>query len=133
MIFHRELAEKVMSGEKTVTRRQVSVNPRSPWWRERCAYTVGKVFTVNPGRGVKRIGEARVVACDRIALGYPKHDEARREGFESVTQLMLGFMLLNRWKAWKPEAEVWRIEFELCAALTTAARAQTVGEWEDEQ
>jgi hypothetical protein len=33
--FQRELAEKVMAGEKTVTRRLVSDNPRSPWWRER--------------------------------------------------------------------------------------------------
>lgn len=33
MNFKPELAAKVMSGEKTVTRRLVSENPRSPWWR----------------------------------------------------------------------------------------------------
>ncbi len=44
MNFRPELAEAVMADppRKTVTRRLVSDNPNSPWWREKCAYRVGQ-------------------------------------------------------------------------------------------
>lgn len=109
MIFKAELAELVVAGEKTVTRRLCSENPRSPWWRERCTYQPGKVFTVNPGRGVTRIGEARVVSCDRQALGYLTDDEARAEGFENATVFRATFEAING--SYDPDVMVWRIEF----------------------
>ena len=37
MNFRPELAEKVMAGEKTVTRRVASENPRSPWYVGGCS------------------------------------------------------------------------------------------------
>jgi hypothetical protein len=51
MNFRPELAEKVMAGEKTVTRRLVSDNPRSPWYVGGCSLNVGQDYAVCPGRG----------------------------------------------------------------------------------
>ena len=84
MIFRRELAELILAGEKTATRRRQNENPRSPWFKERCAYKVGQVFTINPGRGVKRIGEARATAVYAAPLSAVTAPEARQEGFRSV-------------------------------------------------
>ncbi|MGH2878983.1 MAG: ASCH domain-containing protein [Solirubrobacteraceae bacterium] len=112
MIFKRELAEKVMRGEKTVTRRLCSNNPRSPWWRERCAYREGQVFTINPGRGVPRIGEARVTGVRKQRLGDGFCDEeARREGFPTTAAFVDAFVAING--SIDPAAVVWRVEFEV--------------------
>jgi hypothetical protein len=109
MIFKPELAALVVAGEKTVTRRLCSDNPRSPWWRERCTYQPGKVFTVNPGRGVTRIGEARVTSCRRMPLGRLSFSEARKEGFSDPRQFMAAFAGING--EYDPELMVWRVEF----------------------
>lgn len=110
MIFKRELAEKVIAGEKTVTRRVCSENPRSPWWRERCRYTEGKIFAVNPGRGEHSIGGARVVSCERQSLGYLSDEEARLEGFTDEADFRATFEAINR--RYVPSLMVWRVEFE---------------------
>lgn len=115
MIFRRELAEKVMAGEKTVTRRPCSDNPKSPWWRERCSYKVGKRFAVNPGRGVPRIGEARVLSVRREPLVLVLGEyEPLREGFSSREDLMKTWRELHG--DFDPDLLVWRIEFELVLA-----------------
>ena len=88
MIFRPELAAKVMAGEKTVTRRVCSDNPRSPWWRERCIYTEGKTFTVNPGRGKVRLGQARVTHAAQVMLGSLGTADARREGFDTIAEFV---------------------------------------------
>jgi hypothetical protein len=109
MIFKPELAALVVAGEKTVTRRLCSDNPRSPWWFERCAYQRGKVFTVNPGRGVVRIGEARVTHVRRMPLGHLSLSEARAEGFASSREFREAFAGING--EYDPELMVWRVEF----------------------
>jgi hypothetical protein len=115
MIFRKDLAEKVMAGEKTVTRRLCSENKRSPWYRFGCRYERGKEFTVNPGRGIPNIGRARVTSCERVPIDYLMLDDALAEGFASVTEFMLGFMAINGWSKWNPDAAVWRVEFEVCS------------------
>lgn len=96
-----------MRGDKIVTRRIVSDNLRSPWWREKCSYHVGQEVAVCPGRGKRRIGRAVVVSVQRITLGRLSHAEAVAEGFPSV----LGFE--DAWRsingAYDPYAFVWRI------------------------
>ncbi|MDP2710815.1 MAG: SEC-C metal-binding domain-containing protein [Solirubrobacteraceae bacterium] len=42
MNFRPRLAELVLAGEKTVTRRATSPNPRSPWYALRCGLVVGR-------------------------------------------------------------------------------------------
>lgn len=110
MIFRRDLAEKVMAGEKTVTRRAVSDNPRSPWYVGGCGYRIDQVFTVNPGRGVANIGRAAVVAISLEHLGNLTDREARREGFASGAAFREAFEAING--AYDPMLLVWRIEFE---------------------
>ncbi len=111
MIFRPELAAKVMSGEKTVTRRLTSHNPRSPWWREKCVYAEGKEFAVQPGRGKASIGRARVVSCEHVRLGFLGESEARAEGFACSADFERGFGSING--LYDPAVEVWRVEFEV--------------------
>lgn len=118
MIFRAELAEKVLAGEKTVTRRVVKDNPRSPWWRERCWYTPGKVFTINPGRGAPNVGHARVVSLEREPLSFLRtcslldlESEARKEGFATSGEFWKTFEAING--ALPGDTLVWRIEFEV--------------------
>lgn len=113
MIFKRALAEKAVAGEKTVTRRLVSDNPRSPWFVDECGYRAGQVFTINPGRGVTNIGRARVLSVRREELGRLDDAEARREGFPDAAAFEAGFDGING--GYTPEALVWRLEFEAIA------------------
>lgn len=110
MIFKPELAEKILRGEKTATRRRMSNNERSPWWGGGSHYIVGQVFTINPGRGVKNIGKARVTAVYRQRLFDMGAADAWAEGFDSL----LAFR--NAWRSINGgffNEEVWVVEFEL--------------------
>lgn len=107
MNFRPELAAKVMAGEKTVTRRLVSDNPRSPWWRERCRYRVGQVVAICPGRGKHAIGRAEVTSVDQMRLGHVGDREAQREGFTNWERFHIAWMTIN--DGLDPDALVWRI------------------------
>jgi hypothetical protein len=112
MIFQPALAERVMSGEKTVTRRLCNhENHRSPWWVGGCGYRVGQRFAVNPGRGKFNIGHARVVAVERVGLEHLDDDEARREGFANAAEFEQALASING--GYVLGTSVWRIEFEL--------------------
>lgn len=110
MNFRPELAAKVMAGEKTVTRRLVNDNRRSPWFRERCGFSYGQDFAVCPGRGKVQIGRAIVLSVAQEPLGVLTDAEARREGFDDAEGFMAGFEGING--AYDPDALVWRIDFE---------------------
>jgi hypothetical protein len=111
MIFKRELAEAIVRGEKTATRRVMNKNPRSPWYRERCAYKIGQVFTINPGRGVKGIGLAKVTDVYWQRVDDVGERDARREGLESLARFLHVFGDIN------PKAglntPIWVVEFEV--------------------
>lgn len=114
MIFRPELAQAVLDGRKTVTRRLCSDNPRSPWWREICAFQVGRDYAVQAKRGTPAIGRVRVVDVRRETLipmvGRRGPDEAALEGFESAHAFRLAWVEING--RWDVLAEVWRVEFE---------------------
>lgn len=112
MNFFPELAEKVVAGEKTVTRRMVSNNPRSPWFIDGCSLKPGRSYAVCPGRGKHAIG--RVVVTDvRIEmLGRVDEDEARKEGFASSDDFMDAFRSINGRRE-NDLTWVWRVEFEV--------------------
>jgi hypothetical protein len=95
MNFQAHLAAMVMDGRKTVTRRLVSDNPRSPWSRERCSLKVGETYAVCPGRGKHAIGRVRIVSTTLEPLGVLTDDEARREGFESEEHFCAVFSQIN--------------------------------------
>lgn len=112
MNFRPELATKVMAGEKTVTRRLCSDNPRSPWWREECSLRNGSHYAVCPGRGEHQIGRVIVTHIRKERLSQlATINEARQEGFPSVEAFRDAFTEING--AWEPDLWVWRIQFKL--------------------
>lgn len=123
MIFRPKLAEVVMDGRKTVTRRLVSDNPRSPWWEGGCKLVPGRTYAVCPGRGKPASGRVRVLSVRTERLGDVFGDtlsvydyrragevEARREGFPTAIAFKLAWLAINgRYDA---DVRVWRVRFE---------------------
>lgn len=109
MIFKRPLAEAVRDGRKTVTRRAISDNPRSPYHPDQAPSMEGKRIAIQPGRGVTRIATARVagITRERFAPLNITQEEARREGFADRADFL---------KTWRElhgivfRLHVWRIE-----------------------
>jgi hypothetical protein len=135
--FKPELAAKVMAGEKTVTRRLVSENPRSPWWREQCSLKVDHTYAVCPGRGKNAIGRVRITSVNLEQLGDLDDDEAFREGFATKVEFVDAFAAING--SYDPAAAVWRVEFAVASSadvlvdplrtqLEPEARAKASGE-----
>ena len=106
MIFGPEVLKKVLSGEKTVTRRRGS------------SYVVGQVLAVQPGRGKKHVAHIRIldVASSRLSVVMAP-GEARREGFRSRSDF------INYWQGLHGPISysefVTRIVFELAPSCPT--------------
>ena len=111
MNFRPELAAKVMAGEKTVTRRLVSENPRSPWWQGACRLREGRTYAVCPGRGKEQIGRVEVVSVTKQHLGALTDAEAQAEGFADATAFVLAWAEING--GYDPTSVVWRVEFRV--------------------
>lgn len=112
MNFKPELADQVMDGRKTVTRRLTSENPRSPWWRKRCSLKVNHTYAVCPGRGKNQIGRVRIVSVRRQPLHLALlPGEAEKEGFADEQQFITAWKAING--GWDDMALVWRVEFEV--------------------
>jgi hypothetical protein len=111
--FQPELAELVAEGRKTVTRRLVSDNPRSPWFRGGCSLKEGRSYAVCPGRGEPAICRVRVVSVRREQAGGVARDleEPRREGFRDLDDFMRTWERMHG--EFDPGALVWRVEFAL--------------------
>jgi hypothetical protein len=116
MNFRPELADAVMTGRKTVTRRLTSSNPRSPWYEGGCSLVIGRDYAICPGRGKPAIGRAYVTALhlERVGdvfgetLGEQAGDaEALAEGFESGVAFKLAWLKING--SYDPGAQVWAI------------------------
>jgi len=105
MIFRPELAEKVLAGEKTETRRPVREGETE------CRYVPGRDYAVQPGRRRRSVGRIAVTDVRRERLGEITHEGALREGFPTVRAF------LDYWRQLHgrvdPEQEVWMIRFEL--------------------
>lgn len=112
MIFRPELADLVLAGRKTETRRIANENPRSPWWRERCRYEPGRSYAVQRGRtepGVARIEVLGVVRQENLGDITPAG--ANAEGFDSVDAFMAYWRGLHG--RWEPNLRVWVVRFKL--------------------
>jgi uncharacterized protein YhfF len=100
MIFQATL-DKVLSGEKTQTRRVVKsgedIYPENRSWRgngeyytqptevynfltNRVKYQVGKTYAIQPGRGKKAVGRIRITAIRLENLHDITEEDARAEG-----------------------------------------------------
>lgn len=111
MIFQPHLAALVMAGDKTVTRRRMSPNPRSPWSKLGCSLVVDQAYAVCPGRAKEAIGYVRIKRIDDVRLGDITEDEAIAEGVRSVEDFEAIWMNING--GWDPNERVWRIEMEV--------------------
>jgi hypothetical protein len=113
LIFKPELAEAVLEGRKTVTRRLVRTdNPRSPWSPERAPQLVGRRRAVVPGRGKHGIGFVTVRNVRRERNFDPLNltsTGARLEGFASPEDMLAAWASLGN----PVPADVWRVEFEV--------------------
>lgn len=115
MNFKPDLADKVMASEKTVTRRLVSDNPRSPWYVERCSLKVNHTYAVCPGRGKNAIGRVRITRVSREPLHLVlRPGEAEREGFTRTEDFVKVWMAING--GWDDMVMVWRVEFTVVPA-----------------
>lgn len=121
MIFKRALANQVVAGTKTQTRRLVSIshNPRSPWSAEGCKYEVGKDYAVCPGRGKRQVCRIRITSVTMQHLGDISEADARAEGFDGRADFLIAFAYINGLDR-MPLREalairVWALEFQaLC-------------------
>lgn len=120
MNFRPELALAVLEGRKTVTRRLVSENPRSPWYHERCSLKVGKTYAICPGRGKPAAGYARVTAVELVPLGHLSNAEARAEGFENSDAFHATWMVINGWRNSDPLMKVWKITLQATSSIPRA-------------
>ncbi len=117
MNFRPELAAKVMAGSKTVTRRPMSDNPRSPWYRGGCSLWPERPYAVCPGRGKHAIGRVEVLSIAAVRLGDVDDAEAVREGFAHRAEFTEAWRSING--SWGPGEIVWRVEFTVSEAQVT--------------
>jgi hypothetical protein len=106
MIFSHDLVPKVLTGEKTVTRRPVKRNRDG--MLKPCRYKVGNFYAVQEKRGGNELGRIRIVEVHRQIISLLSPAEAQLEGFEYTDKFW------DKWIAlYGPDypVDVWRIEF----------------------
>lgn len=121
MIFKPEMVEKILGGEKTVTRRPVKFDAVTSAWLP-CRYEVGKDYAVQPGRGKKAVGRIRVLSVVRRRIELftlsSRVREAQREGFKDWWAFKRYWTAL--YGSWDAAQLVDRIEFELLGSAEDA-------------
>jgi hypothetical protein len=113
--FQPELAAKVMAGEKTVTRRLVSDNPRSPWYdgglQAEGRPHLRRLPRAQQAPARPRAHHRHAPRADRL----PQRREAVREGFADAAEFERAFVAING-GTYDPSALVWRVEFAVVPA-----------------
>lgn len=105
MIFRPELAEMVVDGIKTQTRRPTKGKP--------CRYAVGQTYAVQPGRGKHSVGRITIEAVRLVTLDPLTGEDAQAEGFDSPDDFFAYWIGL--YGAVDYDAEVYAITFRLAA------------------
>ncbi len=109
MNFKPELIDLILSGRKTQTRRPVSDNPRSPWYREKCGLQVGRDYAICPGRAKPASGRVLIEATRLERLGDISSADAVAEGFRDRNEFEI--YLWNLYGEFDPEQLVWVVQF----------------------
>ena len=112
MIFRPELAQAILEGRKTVTRRVMSENPRSPWCSGGCTLRRDRAYAVCPGRGKRAVGYVEILDIHGEAFrpALITLRQARAEGFTSRAEFEMTWGALHGDVA---SVDVWRIRFRL--------------------
>jgi hypothetical protein len=113
MIFRPQLAAKVLSGDKTVTRRIVT-SPTP-------IYRAGRTVAVQPGRGKFHVGHITIVKVTSEPLGHIKYGmglDVLLEGFRGYGNLGKALDAFREYwghlhGGWNEQTPVWRIQFSL--------------------
>ena len=123
MIFQHTW-QKVLSGQKTQTRRLARDNDRlwtaevedgTPdkvlWRGSRVKWRTGRSYAVQPGRGKHAVARIRLLDIRYQLLGHVTEAEARAEGFRSLDEFERTWTSIHgRLKIDQP---VWVLEFRL--------------------
>lgn len=104
MIFDRDLARKVLHGQKTQARRIVVANMD-------CRYQPGRSYAIQPGTNKASIGRLLVTDLRTEPLGDLTFDDARREGFRTRDEFFERWG--SRYRKVDKEQPVWVITFKL--------------------
>ncbi len=115
MIFRPELAAKVLSGEKTVTRRRLVHRDGKP-----ILYRAGNEYAVQPGRGQKHVGHVCVSIVTEEKLCEISLSRAHDEGFDTIMEFMTYWMSLHG--GWDPEEVVAVIRFHVLPYRSCCAK-----------
>lgn len=103
MIFRQDMVDRILSGEKTQTRRPAPPPPAQ------CRYRVGRTYAVQPGRGLHGVCRIRVVSWLRCRVTPISPRDARAEGFLSPAEFYARWVDLHG----SLDGSCYRIEFEL--------------------
>lgn len=126
MIFKPEMIDKILAGQKTVTRRPVKTRPSihdEAGEPLPCKYKVGRTYALQPviedgpgkGRGGKSVGRIRILSVLTIPLCHQLTElEAAREGFGGF-RAFRDYWEGELYGTYDPTQLVHRIEFELIA------------------
>ena len=103
-MFKKTLLEKVLSGEKTQTRRDIKRKPGVQ------VFSVGQVVGIRAGY-TKYIGAIRIVGRRQENIGDISEEDAKREGCGSVEEFKIVWIKL--FGNWDPDQVVWVYDFVL--------------------
>lgn len=104
MMFDKFCIEKILNGEKTVTRRI----PRG-----RRPAVPGKIHKLKADRTPKTYGLILITDCYLDLVKEIDDDEAKKEGFSSRKEYIDYFMDINNIDMLSDWDLLWRVEFEL--------------------
>ena len=104
MLFKRYLLEKILSGEKTQTRRPIKRK------KGRAIWEVGKQVGVRNGYK-PFVAYVTIKRRYRQKLGQITDKDARKEGFANVDEFKQAWIQI--YGNWKPNEIIWVYDFEL--------------------
>lgn len=120
MQFKPELAQKILTGEKTQTRRIVKPGERFVdylpggkvvFTEKRTKWAVGQTYAIQPGRGKAAIGRFKLLDIRRERVQDITEQDAIAEGFGSISEFFGVFESINGKAAL--DKEVWVLTFEV--------------------
>ena len=105
-MFDSFCIEKILAGEKTVTRRLLKVGGRRP-------AIPGTIHRLKVDRTPKVYGYILINSCTPEILGDIDDEEAKKEGFNNVQEYVEYFMDVNNLDIVTCHEPVWRVRFTL--------------------